>query len=75
MKAMMNWRYHVLFIVGAIAILGIFSTPADDAKSWWLALVASKSIGIVAAWLWYRMFKLWDERNEIPEMSNLAKDE
>ena len=65
----------MLLVVGTIAILGIFSMPADDAASWWLALIASKAIGILAAWLWYVMFKSWDARNEIPELSNLATEE
>ena len=30
MKALLNWRYYVLMVVGMIAVIGTFSVPIDD---------------------------------------------
>lgn len=29
MKALLNWRYYVLMVVGMIAVIGTFSVPID----------------------------------------------
>lgn len=52
MKALLNWRYYVLMVVGMIAVIGTFSVPIDDQPlgAWLLALIIPKIIGFGA---WY----------------------
>ena len=47
MKALLNWRYYVLMVVGMIAVIGTFSVPIDDQPlgAWLLALIIPKIIG------------------------------
>ena len=50
MKALLNWRYYVLMVVGMIAVIGTFSVPIDDQPlgAWLLALIIPKIIGFGA---------------------------
>ena len=52
MKALLNWRYYVLMVVGMIAVIGTFSVPIDDQPlgAWLLALIIPKIIGFGAWW-------------------------
>lgn len=47
----------VMFILGSIAVLGIFSAPTDDNPHWFTALFVSKAIGFGAAYLLYLIIK------------------
>lgn len=77
MKALLNWRYYVLMVVGLIAILGVFSVPIDDQPfgKWIMALILSKVIGLGALYLNYKMVVYWDARGLIPEMSKTMQEE
>lgn len=77
MKAIINWRYYVLFILASVAILGIFSIPDDNLSmtEWLKNLVISKSIGVAAIFGYARLIKIWEKKNLIPELSNLIKEE
>lgn len=70
MKALLNWRYYVITVIGLIAIIGIFSVPIDD-----LPFGASKVIGFGAIYLNLRMIVYWEARNLIPEMSKMMQEE
>ena len=77
MKALLNWRYYILMVVGLIAILGVFSVPIDDQPfgKWITALIFSKVIGFGALYLNYKMVVYWEARNRIPEMSKTMQEE
>ena len=77
MKALLNWRYYVLMVVGMIAVIGTFSVPIDDQPfgAWLLALILSKVIGLGALYLNYRMVVYWEARNRIPEMSKMMQED
>ena len=64
MKALLNWRYYVLMVVGMIAVIGTFSVPIDDQPlgAWLLALIIPKIIGFGAWYLIFRMCDYWDAR-------------
>lgn len=74
-KAILNWRYHVLMAVGAAAILGLFSVPSENSSSWFLSMFLTKGIGFIAAYAWFKLYNYWESRNEIKELSELAKEE
>lgn len=77
MKALLNWRYYVITVIGLIAIIGIFSVPIDDLPFgvWLSALIVSKVIGFGAIYLNLRMIVYWEARNLIPEMSKMMQEE
>lgn len=77
MKALLNWRYYVITVIGLIAIIGIFSVPIDDLPfgAWLSALIVSKVIGFGAIYLNLRMIVYWEARNLIPEMSKMMQEE
>jgi len=77
MKALLNWRYYILMVVGLIAILGVFSMPIDELPfgEWISALILSKVIGFGALYLNYRMVAYWEARNRIPEMTKMMQAE
>ncbi|WP_418176969.1 hypothetical protein [Alistipes putredinis] len=77
MKALLNWRYYVLTVVGIIAVIGTFSVPIDDQPfgAWLFIMVASKVIGFGSWYLIFRMSEYWDARGLIPEMSKMMQEE
>lgn len=77
MKALLNWHYYVLFSLAAVALVGLFSAPADDATAAQLAigLIASKAIGFASAYLWYRLYAKWRVSGAIPELVNIVNEE
>lgn len=77
MKAILNWRYHVLWAIGLVAVLGLFSVPQEDATmtQYFIGLFATKSIGIAAAYVFYRLVTKWEKMGVIPELTELAKEE
>ena len=76
-KAFLNWRYYAMMAIGFIVILGVFSTPEEDLPmlKWLFTLLWTKSVGIGAGYLAYRLFVHWDSKGLIPELSKLAEEE
>lgn len=59
--------YTVLFVLGFIATIGIFSEPepALDMTRWTIVFVVSKSVGFAAAYALYRLLVLWEKQGKI----------
>ena len=75
MQIITNWRYHALMAVATVAVLGICSVPQSDGWQWYFGMAASKGIGCLAAYAYYRMIKKWLADGSIPELEELAKEE
>lgn len=75
MKIITNWRYHILMVVGIIAVIGICSVPQSDSPTWWTDLLTSKVIGTIAAYTYYRMIKKWLADGSVPELEEITKEE
>ena len=75
MNIITNWRYHALMAVLTIAIVGIVSEVQADGMEWVLGMIASKGIGGIAAYAFYRMIKKWLADGSIPELEDMAKEE
>lgn len=62
-----TFYYTVLFALGFIATLGIFSEPepALDMTRWTIVFVVSKSVGFAAAYALYRLLVLWEKQGKI----------
>ena len=71
-KILTNYRYYVLFVLMSIAILGIFSVPIEDQPlaNWIYCLLSSKIIGVGAGWIAAKLYKRWEAKGSIPELSN-----
>lgn len=59
--------YTVLFVLGFIALIGIFlePEPALDMTRWTIVFVVSKSVGFAAAYALYRLLVLWEKQGKI----------
>lgn len=59
--------YCLLFVLGFIAIIGIFSEPepALDTARWTTVLVVSKSVGFAAGYIAYRLMVRWEKEGKI----------
>lgn len=76
MKVITNYRYWVLLIVCAVAMIGTFAVPQDELPllSWLWVLISTKAVGFAAWYVWYRLLKRWEKRGTIPELTEFAKD-
>ena len=75
MNIITNWRYHALMAVVAVAIVGIVSEVQADGMEWVLGMIATKGIGGIAAYAFYRMMKRWLADGSISELEEMAKEE
>ena len=75
-KIICNYRYWVLLIMGAIAMLGIVAVPVDELPflSWVYVLVSSKLIAVAAGYIFYRLYLRWEKRGSIDELTNFVSN-
>ena len=61
----MAWRVLAIFVVVSIAFIGCCSEPDESlpAQDWWMAFIASKTIGAFFAVLAMYLFKKWEIKN------------
>ena len=59
--------YCILFVLGFIAIIGIFSEPepALDMVRWTTVFVVSKSVGFAAGYIAYLLLVRWEKQGKI----------
>lgn len=59
--------YGILFVLGFIAILGIFSEPEPelDMVRWITAFIVSKSVSFVSGYMAYRLLVRWKKQGKI----------
>lgn len=62
-----SFYYTVLFALGFITILGIFSEPdtALDNVRWFTVFVVTKAVGFVAGYAAYRLLVRWEKQGKI----------
>ncbi len=71
MKAILtNYRYYLLVVLCAIALVGIMIVPAEKLPTvtWCYVLVSSKIIAFLAVYISARLIKRWETRGSIPEL-------
>lgn len=66
-----NWRYYVLLVIAAVAVIGILSTPAEESENFFLTLVLSKVIGFAALFLACGLIDYWRRAGKIEEIKEL----
>lgn len=59
--------YTVLFVLGFIAILGVFSEPdtALDNARWFTVFCVTKAVGFAAGYAAYRLLVCWEKQGKI----------
>lgn len=59
--------YCILFVLGFIATIGIFSEPepALDTARWTAVFVVSKAVGFTAGYIAYRLMVRWEKQGKI----------
>ncbi len=73
MKAILNWRYYVMFAllaIGMVSTLAIFSEDSRPLGEW---IEIRVYLSIIAAASFYVMNRLrirWESKGEIPEFTN-----
>ena len=77
MKALINWRYYVLFAIAVVAVVGMFAIPEEDVSfgEWAKVMIISKSVGISAIVLFFVLFIYWDRKILTNELSKLLNDD
>lgn len=62
-----SFYYTVLFALGFIATLGIFSEPdtALDNVRWFTVFVVTKAVGFAAGYAAYRLLVRWEKQGKI----------
>lgn len=75
-KIISNYRYYILLAVSFVAIMGVFSVPQEELPLlyWIWVLVSTKTIGILAGWLFVVLFKRWDKAGKIQELTEFTND-
>lgn len=66
----LNWRIHLLFLLGIITVLLVLS-DCDD----WLGLIVSKAIGFTLGYTTYRLAKYWNKKEQLNNLSDLVDEE
>lgn len=64
--------YCILFVLGFIATIGIFSEPepALDMARWTTVFIVSKSVGFAAGYIAYRLLVRWEKQGKIQVLDN-----
>ena len=59
--------YCILFVLGFIAIIGIFSEPdtALDNVRWFTVFFVTKAVGFAAGYAAYRLLVRWEKQGKI----------
>lgn len=65
-----NWRNDVLFALFAIALTLLLS----EAETFTSFLI-SKLIGVIAAYIFCRLFIFWDKQGQIKDLTDIAADD
>ena len=76
-KIICNYRYWVLLIMGAIAMLGIVAVPVDELPflSWVYVLVSSKLIAVATGYIFHRLYLRWKKRETTAELTHSVTNE
>lgn len=76
-RMLINWRYYALISLVGVAVTGLFSMPCENLGlgAWAASFVASKVIGVVAAWICLRLMEKWVCDGKMPELEAYIEEE
>ena len=73
MKALLNWRYHVLTYISVIVMFLFFSEPTNE-ESWLVVFSITRVCRFVGLYIILRLFQHWETKGLIPELSAMLND-
>lgn len=66
----LNWRFHVLFLLGMVTIFLLFSDSEDL-----MIFFISKLIGAVLCYISFQLIKYWNKNEKINGIMELIEEE
>lgn len=66
----LNWRFHVLFLLGMVAIFLLFSDSEDIT-----IFFVSKLIGAVLGYISFQLFKHWNKNEKLNGIRELIEED
>ena len=66
----LNWRFHVLFLLGMVTIFLLFSDSEDIT-----IFFVSKLIGAVLGYISFQLFKYWNKNEKLNGIMDLIEEE
>lgn len=66
----LNWRFHVLFLLGMITIFLLFSDCEDIT-----IFFVSKLIGAILGYISFQLFKYWNKNEKLNGIMELIEEE
>lgn len=70
-----NWRFWLMSVVGALAVVSLMGVPAPHAGNFWLVMVYSKVTAIALLYLDYRLFVWFERKGQIDDIINFLNNE
>ena len=66
----LNWRFHVLFLLGMVTIFLLFSDSEDL-----MIFFISKLIGVVLGYISFQLFKYWNKNEKLNGIRELVEED
>lgn len=66
----LNWRFHVLFLLGMVTIFLLFSDSEDL-----MIFFISKLIGAVLGYISFQLFKYWNKNEKLNAIRELVEED
>lgn len=72
-----NWRYYALCALFAVAAVGIFSLPNEEAglREFTTVLLVTKAVGCAAAVAFIHLLSRWSREGSIEELRRLLEED
>ena len=66
----LNWRFHVLFLLGMVTIFLLFADSEDL-----MIFFISKLIGAVLGYISFQLFKYWNKNEKLNGIRELVEED
>lgn len=71
-----NWRYYIIFALGAVVIMTLFSEPLEkDIWEWLKAFFVTKAIAFACIGILYLLCSHWYNNGSIPEIDKICNED
>ena len=70
-----NWRFWLMSVIGALAVVSLIGVPAPHACNFWLVMLYSKITALAFLYLDYRLFVWFERKGQIDDIINFLNNE
>ena len=74
-KILKNWRFWLMSVIGAFAVMALIGEPAPHACNFWLIMIYSKITAIALLYLDHRLFVWFERKGQIDDIINFLNKE